>query len=326
MSKSYQQLTEDERIDIYAMRQEGKTVPQMANALERDRSTIYREVSRNSGQRSYRPKQAHNKALERRGLKRKATKMTELTVTYIREKLALQWSPDQISNTMLEAPEYTGHPVSHERIYLYIWDDKRNGGTLYTHLRIGQKDKYRKRYGKHDYRGKIPNRKDIDERPAIVDRKQRTGDWEADLVVGSQASGYLVTLVERVSKTTLIGFVAHKTVPEVTAEIVRLLKPHKRHVHTITFDNGREFSGHQDISKQLKCDCYFAKPYHSWERGLNENTNGLIRQYFPKKIPFPSGARFQLQYVMDRLNTRPRKSLDYCTPSKVYFKAVRLVA
>lgn len=326
MSKSYQQLTEDERIDIYAMRQEGKTVPQMANALERDRSTIYREVSRNSGQRSYRPKQAHSKAMDRRIIKRKAVKMTEPTVDYIRKKLALQWSPDQISNTMLLAPEYTGHPVSHERIYLYIWEDKRNGGSLYNHLRIASKDKYRKRYGKHDYRGKIPNRKDIDDRPGIVDRKERTGDWEADLVVGSKMSGYLVTLVERVTKATLIGFVDQKTVPEVTAEIVRLLRPHKQHVHTITFDNGREFSGHQGISQQLKCACYFAKPYHSWERGLNENTNGLIRQYFPKKLPFPSKIRSQLAYVMDRLNTRPRKSLDYTTPSKVYFQSVGLVA
>jgi IS30 family transposase len=326
MSKSYQQLTEDERIDIYAMRQEGKTVPQMASDLERDRSTIYREVNRNSGQRSYRPKQAHSKAMDRRIIKRKAVKMTEPTVDYIREKLALQWSPDQISNTMLLASEYTGHPVSHERIYLYIWEDKRNGGSLYKHLRIGKKDKYRKRYGKHDYRGKIPNRKDIDDRPGIVDRKERTGDWEADLVVGSKMSGYLVTLVERATKATLIGFVDQKTVPEVTTEIVRLLLPHKQHVHTITFDNGREFSGHQEISTQLKCACYFAKPYHSWERGLNENTNGLIRQYFPKKLPFPSRIRSQLVYVMDRLNTRPRKLLDYTTPSKVYFQSVRLVA
>lgn len=259
-------------------------------------------------------------------MKRKAIKMTQPTVAYIQKKLALQWSPDQISNTMRLAPEYAGHPVSHERIYLHIWEDKRNGGTLYKHLRIAKKDKYRKRYGKHDYRGKIPNRKDIDQRPVMVDRKERTGDWEADLVVGSKASGYLVTLVERVTKTTLIGFVDQKTVPEVTAEISRLLLPHKPHVHTITFDNGREFSGHQDISKQLTCACYFAKPYHSWERGLNENTNGLIRQYFPKKVPFPPETPSLLPYVMDRLNTRPRKSLDYATPSKVYFQSVRLVA
>lgn len=326
MSKSYQQLTEDERIDIYAMRQEGKTVSQMADALGRNQSTLYREVDRNSGQRGYRPKQAHRKATERRAIKRKATKMTRSTMAYIQDKLALQWSPDQISNAMLRATDYAGHSVSHERIYLYIWEDKRNGGSLYKHLRIAKKDKYCKRYGKHDYRGKIPNRKDIDERPVIVDRKERTGDWEADLVVGSKTSGYLVTLVERVTKTTLIGFVDQKTVSQVTVEIIRLLLPHKQHVHTITFDNGREFSGHQEIAEQLKCACYFAKPYHSWERGLNENTNGLIRQYFPKNLPFPPRMRSRLTYVMDRLNTRPRKSLDYTTPSKVYFQSVRLVA
>jgi len=326
MSKSYQQLTEEERIEIYVMRQEGKTIPQIAKALERDRSTIYREINRNSGQRNYRAKQAHRKAKERRTIKRKATKMTEPTLSYIHEKLALEWSPDQISNTMRLDPEYAVHPVSHERIYLYIWEDKRNGGTLYKQLRIANKAKYRKRYGKHDYRGKIPDRKDIDERPVIVNRKERVGDWEADLVVGSKASGYLVTLVERVSKRTLIGFVDQKTASEVTAEIIRLLLPHKQHVHTITFDNGREFSGHQDISRQLGCACYFAKPYHSWERGLNENTNGLIRQYFPKKVPFPPETRSLLHYVMDRLNTRPRKRLDFLTPSKVYFEAMGLVA
>ncbi len=326
MSKSYQQLTEEERIEIYAMRQEGKSTLQIAEALERDRSTIYREVNRNSGQRNYRAKQAHRKAKERRTIKRKAIKMTEPALSYIHEKLALEWSPDQISNAMRLDPEYTGNPISHERIYLYIWQNKRNGGTLYKHLRIAHKAKYRKRYGKHDYRGKIPNRKDIDERPVIVDKKERLGDWEADLVVGSTASGYLVTLVERVSKMALIGFVDQKTVPEVTAEITRLLLPHKRYVHTITFDNGREFAGHEEISKHLNCACYFAKPYHSWERGLNENTNGLIRQYFPKKVPFPLETQLQLPYVMDRLNTRPRKLLDYATPSKVYFETLRLVA
>ena len=326
MSKSYHQLTEEERIEIYALRKEGKSLSQIAMALGRNRSTIQREISRNSGQRGYRPKQAHRKAKERQVLKRRAIKMTEPTLAYIQGKLALQWSPDQISNAMGLDPEYTGQVVSHESIYSYIWEDKRAGGTLYKQLRTASKDKYRKRYGKHDYRGKIPNRKDIDERPAIVDQKERLGDWEADLVVGSAGSGYLVTLAERVSRITLIGFVDQKTAPEVTAEIIRLLLPYKQHVHTITFDNGREFNGHQEISRQLNCGCYFAKPYHSWERGLNENTNGLIRQYLPKKVPFPPITGSTLGYIMGRLNTRPRKSLDYATPTEIYSQLVRLVA
>jgi IS30 family transposase len=326
MSKSYQQLTEDERIEIYAMRQEGKTIPKIAEALGRNRASINREITRNSGQRSYRPKQAHRKAQERRTSKRKAVKMTEPTLAYIHKKLAIEWSPDQISNMMRVDSEYTGHPISHERIYLYIWEDKRNGGALYEQLRIANKDKYRKRYGKNDYRGKIPNRKDIDKRPAIVDEKQRIGDWEADLVVGAGASGYLVTLVDRVSKLTLIGHVSHKTSESVTEEMLRMMRPHKDFVTTITFDNGREFSRHETVALELDCDCYFAKPYHSWERGLNENTNGLIRQYLPKKVPFPPISRSYLTFIMDRLNTRPRRLLDYATPSKVYFNSTRLVA
>jgi len=326
MSKSYQQLTDEERIDIYAMRQEGKTIAQIAEALGRHRSSIYRELNRNSGQRNYRPKQAHRKAEERRLSKRKAAKMTGRTLAYIHDKLSTEWSPDQISKMMRLDPQYTGHAVSHERIYMYIWEDKRNGGTLYEQLRIGNKAKYRKRYGQNDYRGKIPNRKDIDNRPAIVDEKIRVGDWEADLVCGAGASGYLVTLVDRVSKFALIGHVRYKTSKSVTEEILRMMGPHKDFVTTITFDNGREFSGHETIALELGCDCYFAKPYHSWERGLNENTNGLIRQYLPKKIPFPPISRSHLTFIMDRLNTRPRKSLDYVTPLKVYSKSTRLVA
>lgn len=326
MSKSYQHLTEEERIEIYAMKQEGKTVYQMASFLERAPSTIYREINRNSGQRGYRPKQAHHKASERQYAKSKTAKMTDATKRYINKKLALQWSPEQIANTMPTLVEKDIYQVSHECIYLYIWDDKRCGGHLYQHLRIGHKDKYRKRYGKQDYRGKIPERKDIEERPAIVDSKTRAGDWEADLVSGIRTNGYLVTLVERFSKTTLIGYVSQKTSDEVTAEIIKLLKPYASDVHTITFDNGREFSGHILISQQLSCECYFAKPYHSWERGLNENTNGLIRQYFPKKHAFPRLVRRRVKEVMELLNTRPRKSLDYETPKQVYSRAIRKAA
>ena len=326
MSKSYQQLTEEERIEIYALKREEKSVPQIAKTLKRNPTTIYREIKRNSGLKNYRPKQAHGKAMERRASERKATKMTEPTLAYISDKLALEWSPDQISNAMRLDSQYTGHLISHERIYSHIWQDKRANGTLYKQLRIANKARYRKRYGKNDYRGKIPNRIDIDDRPAIVDRKERVGDWEADLVVGSKASGYLVTLVERVTKETLIGFVNRKTVTKVTAEINRLLLPHKSYVHTITFDNGREFCGHQEVAKQLKCACYFAKPYHSWERGLNENTNGLIRQYFPKTKPFSPQTQSLLQHVMDRLNTRPRRLLDFMTPSQVYFQATKIAA
>jgi len=158
---------------------------------------------------------------------------------------------------------------------------------------------------------------DIDQRPAVVETRERVGDWEADLVCGTGASGYLVTLVERASRRVLIGFTKTKTAGEVTCEILRMLKDQV--VLTITFDNGKEFAGHERIAKKLGCQCYFAKPYHSWERGLNENTNGLIRQYFPKKMSFTKITTDQIAMVQRRLNTRPRKCLGFRTPDMVYF-------
>ena len=151
----------------------------------------------------------------------------------------------------------------------------------------------------------------------MVETRKRLGDWEADLVCGTGTSGYLVTLVERVSRRVLIGFTQTKTAREVTSEILRLLKDEV--VETLTFDNGKEFAGHERIAAELSCKCYFAKPYHSWERGLNENTNGLIRQYFPKKMSFAKITTDQIALVQHRLNTRPRKCLGFKPPDMVYF-------
>ena len=202
--------------------------------------------------------------------------------------------------------------------YQYIWQDKRDGGNLYTHLRIANKKRNRKRYGQKDYRGRIPGRVDIDQRPAIVDAKKRVGDWEADLVSGARHKGFLVTLVERKTKFTLIGHVVKKSADAVSAEIKRLFRSVPRPVKTITYDNGREFCGHQSINKSLGCASYFAKPYHSWERGLNENTNGLIRQYFPKKMDVRNITPKEISFVQCRLNNRPRKTLGFKTPNRVF--------
>jgi IS30 family transposase len=241
--------------------------------------------------------------------------MTPEVITYIEMKLCHEYSPVQISCTMRGS---VGVRVSHERIYQHIWQNKKHGGVLFRNLRIAGGKKHRKRYGKKDWRGKIPNRVDIDQRPAIVANKTRVGDWEADLVSGVHHRGFLVTLVERKSKFTLIGHVKQKTADEVTTEIVRLLAPSKEHVQTITFDNGREFSEHELINESLDCQSYFAKPYHSWERGLNENTNGLIRQYFPKKTDLREVTREEISFVMDRLNHRPRKTLAFMTPHDIF--------
>lgn len=314
MGEQYHQLAEEERIEIYAMTKAGKTIRQIAAALSRASSTVSREIRRNAGLRSYRPKQAHRKAMERRARHRKF-KMTSEVLEHIHEKLALEWSPEQISETMEEA---VGVKVSHEHIYQHLWKDKKQGGQLWRKLRLAGRDKRRKRYGKQDWRGRIPNRKSIEERPAIVEQRARVGDWEADLVSGARHRGFLVTLVDRRSRLALIGHVERKKAAAVSAEITRMLEPYRRNVHTITFDNGREFADHETVSHALDCRCYFAHPYCSCERGTNENTNGLIRQYFPKKMDLRSITCEQILRVQERLNHRPRKIHGFISPAEVF--------
>jgi len=314
MGRKYVQLTEGERNQIYALLQEKVTLRRMGEILGRDVSTISREIWRNKGSKGYRPKQAQKKAVERQITTRKK-KMTPEVIAHIEDKLKEEYSPEQISNSM---ERDVGLRVSHESIYKYIWKDKKQGGELYKCLRIAGGRKTRKRYGKKDWRGKIPNRIDIDQRPAIVNEKTRIGDWEADLVCGSKHQWFLVTLVERKSKYTLIGKVRKKNSGEVKVEIAKLLAGIKEQVKTITYDNGREFAAHEFINELLDCQSYFAKPYHSWERGLNENTNGLIRQYFPKGMNLKDVTREEIEFVMSRLNNRPRKTLDFKTPNDIF--------
>ena len=314
MGMLYSQLTEVERNQIYVLLQEDTPNTRIAVILGKDASTIGREIRRNRGQRGYRPRQADKKAQERRKTPQ-SLKMTLEVIAHIEDKLRQEYSPEQISNTMQVS---VGVRISHERIYQHIWQDKKKGGDLYRKLRIAGVKKRRKLYGQKDWRGKIPNRIDIDQRPAIVAKKTRFGDFEADLVSGVHHLGFLVTLVERISKYTLIGQVRQKTSDAVTTEIVRLLTPFKEQVQTITYDNGREFSAHELINEGLDCQSYFAKPYHSWERGLNENTNGLIRQYFPKGIDLRKVSREEIAFVMERLNSRPRKTLAFKTPNDIF--------
>jgi transposase, IS30 family len=316
MGQNYSQLTAGERNQLYALRKAKLSMTEIANQLSRPRSTLYRELVRNTGGRGYRPKQAQEFAEQRRTEKVQPSKMTPKTVAYIKAKLQLQWSPEQIAGYMKTDSNGPDFSVSHETIYQYVWDDKRDGGTLHTQLRQGHK-KRRKRRGSKDSRGKIRNRVDIDQRPVVVEKRSRIGDWEADLVCGAGASGYLITLLDRVSRRVLIGYTQTKFADHVTAEILRLLKDGA--VETITFDNGKEFAGHEQIADELGCECYFAKPYHSWERGANENANGLIRQYFPKKMSFAGITVEQIVFVENRLNTRPRKCLGFKPPNTVYF-------
>jgi IS30 family transposase len=312
---AYKQLTLEQRYQIYAMKKAGFKQNQIAEEISVHPSTVGRELCRNAGERGYRPKQAHQKAAER-----KLTKATErilppiwkLVETYLIER---QWSPEQISGYL---KLHRLGAVSDERIYQHIYADKRAGGSLYLNLRCQKRR--RKRYGKNSRGGQIPNRRMIDLRPEVVAEKSRLGDWEADTIIGKNHQQAIVSLVERQTKYCLLAKVSRKTADLVEQSACRKLASHAGKVKTITSDNGREFANHQQIAARLETDFFFAHPYHSWERGLNENTNGLVRQYFPKKMPFDSITDEQIQAVEDKLNNRPRKTLGYRTPKELFFK------
>ena len=286
-------------------------------------STISRELKRNTGLKGYRPKQAHQKAQERHELKPKAIRMTQELEFFIVDQLSrYDSSPEQISGRMKRE---LGYGVSHETIYQYLLSDKADGGKLFLHLRHKAK-KYRKRYGSADRRGQITNRVSIEDRPNIVEQKSRIGDFEGDLIIGNKHKGALVTLVDRHSKFSLLASVATKNAEGVKDKIIELLLPYAKVLHTITFDNGKEFACHEQMKQALEADIYFAHPYHSWERGLNEHTNGLIRQYYPKGTSLEGINGTQLQEVQDKLNHRPRKSLGYQTPFEVFFGTIILAS
>lgn len=310
---NYTQLTQNQRYQISALMKAGHNQTEIANILGVHKSTISREIARNTGQRGYRPKQAHSLAIERKQAK-VTRRINDATWSNVRRLLKEDWSPEQIS---LWLSDDFRQPVSHESIYQYVLADKLAGGALHKHLRC-QKQR-RKRYGDYSRRGQIPNQTSIDERPAIVDQRQRIGDWELDTMIGKRHQQALVTLVERKSKLSLVAKVRQKTAEAVTEAIIRLLKPLSPWVHTLTADNGREFAQHEKIAKALGAKFYFAHPYASWERGLNENTNGLIRQYFPKQHDFTTITQRQIDRAMDRLNNRPRKTLGIKTPNQVFF-------
>lgn len=306
---TYKQLTCEQRYQIKALLDTGTSQEKISEVLGVSPSTISRELRRNKGKRGYRPKQAHEKALARRKGKSKIRLNPEIWAL-VETKLQEDWSPEQISGRL----KLKGIMVSHESIYQYVYADKRVGGTLWKHLRCPKK--YRKRAGGRDRRGKIPNRRSIDERPAVVDERSRIGDWEADLVIGDE--GVALTLTERKSRFTFLRIFPSKHAAPITEAIIELLKWDAR-IKTITFDNGKEFAGHQEIAAALNADCYFAHPYASWERGTNENTNGLLRQYLPRKRNFKEVSSQEEISIMDKLNSRPRKCLDFHTPYEVFF-------
>ena len=307
---SYTQLTQDKRYQIHALLKMGHQQTEIAECLEVHKSTISRELRRNKGMRGYRPKQAHQKAMSRRNHARRRIMST--TWILIEAKIQLEWSPEQISGWL---KRHRTVEISHEWIYQYILADKHAGGTLYRHLRCQKKR--RKRYGSYDRRGKLPNRMSIDERPA---QRQRIGDWEVDTIVGKGHRQAIVSLTERKSRLVLLRKVERRTADLVSDAVIDLLQPFSDHLHTITADNGKEFAEHERISRELDTDFFFAHPFAAWERGTNENMNGLVRQYIPKQSEFASITDHELIMITDRLNHRPRKCLDFMSPFEVFFE------
>jgi IS30 family transposase len=309
---NYKQLTREQRYQIKALLDIGQKQDVISRTIGVHKSTIQREMKRNTGLRGYRPKQAHAMALSRRKGKAKL-RVAAATWASVEEKLRQDRSPEQISARLIQEEIF----ISHAHIYQYIYADKRADGTLWKHLRHPKK--YRKRAGGRDRRGKIPNRRSIEERPSIVEERSRIGDWEADLILGKNHQGVAVTLTERKSRFTLLHTLPSKQADPIKETIIALLKWDAR-LKTITFDNDKEFAGHQEISSALNADCFFAHPYSSWERGTNENTNGLIRQYLPESRNLKEVAIEEEVRIMDKLNLRPRKCLGFRTPYEVFFE------
>ena len=259
-------------------------------------------------------------ALERHQNKAKSVKMTPEIKYIIDVCLQCYWSPEQIAGRLKSMKIISLH---HETIYQYILTDKRQGGQLFTYLRHQNKT-YRKRYGSAHNRTGIPNRRDIDQRPAEANNRTRVGHWEADTIIGNQHQGAIVTLDERKTKLRLAAPLPRRKAVYTTDAINALLNPIKDFVKTITFDNGKEFTQHQKIARTIDCETFFAKPYHSWERGQNENANGLLRQFFPKKMKLNNVSMKQVVLAVDRLNSRPRKCLNFKTPYEAFQAATGL--
>lgn len=311
-----ERLTENQRYTISVMLKKGHSKIEIASYLGRDKSVIYREFKRNCDKRSgkYRADLAQRKYEKRLKDKAKSVKFTEELKSEVDELLKEDYSPEQISGRLRAEGKVC---VSHETIYQYVWIDKKQGGTLFMHLRCGNK-RYRKRSGSKDKRGILRNRIGIEERPKIVDQKTRFGDLEIDTVIGKNHKQALLTINDRVTGLVWIRLLDGKHAKPLTAEAIQALWANKDKIHTITADNGKEFADHQTIAEQLDVDVYFARPYHSWERGANENTNGLIRQYFPKGSSFEEITPEKVKWVQDKLNNRPRKRLNYLTPNEMY--------
>ena len=316
-------LSSIERGQIQILLKQDMNRVDIARELGRSPATIGRELKRNSTQHGYEPADAQRAYEQRRTACRPWSKLDYAPLReYLTSKMRdEEWTPETIALRLpLEFADDPRMRVSYETIYREIYK-RRELRFLIQYLPQSRQRRRKRGQGKTRRGPSIPNRIDIEQRPAHIEERIEHGHWEGDTIVGKNQDSFLVTLVERKSKFTLIGHVEHKTSDLVSAEIIRMFSGLHDRVLTITYDNGREFASHQDINKGLQCKSFFATPYHSWERGLNENTNGLIRQYFPKKSDLRKVNAKKIAFVANRLNSRPRKTLDFRTPEEVFLRA-----
>jgi IS30 family transposase len=315
----YRQITSGERYAISALRRRGLSARAIAAELGRAHTTISREIARNScNDGGYRPFKASHRTRGRRSRSRRNARIGPETWATVERYLALDWSPEQVAG-FLRAEGILR--ISHESIYVHVWHDKAAGGGLWRHLRQATK-KRRKRYGAYDSRGKVAGKRHISERPAAVEDRVEVGHWEIDTVMGTEhGANSVLTLVERATGYTVMGKLARHRAADAVARSVELIERHAGRVVTITADNGTEFHSYKQIEAATGVEFYFATPHHSWERGTNENTNGLIRQYLPKRTSQAHVTQGDCDAIAAKLNSRPRKRLGYKTPEECYATA-----
>ena len=313
----YTQLTSEHRYTLSVMNWQGFSAVAIAKSLGCHRSTVYRELQRNScNDGGYRPSKAVSRASGRRSRSRRNLQYTHKHFRLIRKLLRKKYSPKQVIGYIRRHKLMEKIP-SHEVIYQYVWRDKANGGSLWKSLRQSSKQR-RKRYNAYDSRGRLANKRHISDRPATVEGRRYFGHWEIDTVKGTGSKDCIVTIVERKTGLVQIGKLLNSTTAELNKRTLKLINRFSSCFKTITSDNGTEFHQYKDIENKTGVKFYFANPYHSWERGTNENMNGLIRQYLPKGSSMETLTQQQCDYIAAQLNDRPRERYDFKTPQELF--------
>jgi IS30 family transposase len=314
---AYHQITSEERYTIAALRWLGWNFSEVARYVGRHRSTISREVRRNSARLdgAYRAQKAIERTNGRRSRSRQNGHFNEREFALVERKLKKEWSPEQISGRLKQSGELS---ISHETLYIHIWRDKENGGQLYRCLRQATKRR-RKRHNSYDSRGRLAGKRHISERPASVETRKTVGHWEIDTVVGGKDKDCVATLVERKTGYAMIGKLTDRSMYGMSRRLKMLIRRAPHQFRTLTSDNGTEFHDYASVEEATGVKIYFATPYHSWERGSNENFNGLLRPYLPKRTSQAHIAQGDCDRVAKSLNTRPRKRLGYRTPEECFF-------